>query len=64
MEQDDSSGDRSGQSGYSLKVEPRGFPQLLDVGYERKSRVKYDLGLGSEHKKKEIVINLGKEYYR
>lgn len=42
MEQDDSSGDRSGQSGYSLKVEPRGFPQLLDVGYERKSRVKYD----------------------
>lgn len=28
--------------GYILKVGPRGFPKLLDIGCERKSGVKYD----------------------
>lgn len=54
---------RSEWRGYILKIESRGFSELLCVGRERKSRIKDDSwALGSEHLEKEITISLDKEY--
>lgn len=55
----------SGWPEYILKIESRGFPKLLDIGYKRKSRIKDDSWvLGSEHLEREVAINLDKENCR
>lgn len=47
-----------------MKVESRAFLKLLNMGYERKNRVKYDSWVWGLSTRREVVISLVKEYCR